>query len=49
MKKDEKGISRRSFLKAAPAIGVLVVSATLYQVANASPLRAQGSIKKPLA
>ena len=36
MKKEEKGISRRSFLKAAPAIGV---SATLHQDANASPLR----------
>jgi len=39
MKKDEKGISRRSFLKAAPAIGVSAVSATLYQDANAAPLR----------
>ena len=36
MKKEDKGISRRSFLKAAPAIGV---SATLYQDANAEPLR----------
>ncbi len=39
MKKDEKGISRRSFLKAGPAIGVSAVSATLHQDANASPLR----------
>ena len=39
MKKNEKGISRRSFLKAAPAIGVSAVSATLHQDANATPLR----------
>lgn len=39
MKKDEKGISRRSFLKAAPAIGVSAVSATYHQDANAAPLR----------
>ncbi len=38
MKKDEKRISRRSFLKAAPAVGVSAVSATLHQDANASPL-----------
>jgi anaerobic selenocysteine-containing dehydrogenase len=39
MKKKKKGISRRSFLKAAPAIGVSAVSATLNQDANAAPLR----------
>jgi anaerobic selenocysteine-containing dehydrogenase len=39
MKKEEKGISRRSFLKAAPAIGFSAVSATSLQDANAAPLR----------
>ena len=51
MKKDAKGISRRSFLKAAPAIGVSAVSATYHQDANAAPLRVPraeyGREKKP--
>jgi len=36
MKKDKKGLSRRSFLKATAATGV---SATLFEDANATPLR----------
>lgn len=39
MKKDEKGLSRRTFLKVAPAIGVSTVSTTLPKVVDASPLR----------
>jgi len=43
MKKEDKGISRRSFLKAAPAIGVSAVSTTLFQEADAAPLRVPGA------
>jgi len=39
MKKEDKGISRRSFLKTASAIGVSAVSTTLFQEADAAPLR----------
>ena len=43
MKKKKKGISRRSFLKAAPAIGVSAVSTKAFNDAHASPLRVPSS------
>jgi anaerobic selenocysteine-containing dehydrogenase len=39
MKKENKVISRRSFLKAASAIGLSAVSTTPFHEAQASPLR----------
>ena len=40
MKKEDKGISRRSFLKAASSVGISAVSTTPFSEAHASPLRA---------
>jgi anaerobic selenocysteine-containing dehydrogenase len=43
MKKKKNGISRRSFLKTASAMGVSAVSTTFFQEASAAPLRVPGS------
>jgi hypothetical protein len=43
MKKEKKGISRRSFLKAVSAIGVSAVSTTPFHEAHAAPLRVPGA------
>ena len=39
MKKKNKGISRRSFLKTASAVGISAVSAKPFNEAHATPLR----------
>ena len=43
MKREEKGISRRSFLKASSAAGITALSAIPSRQAHAAPLRVPGA------